>query len=363
MKFESTEEKLKEKIKELTCIFEISKIISQSISIEKKVLKKIISNIKKAWKYADDAVVEIQISDYNLSTSEIPEKSIFQISTIKIPESNSGFIKVHYPQSKYAHNPFLPDEQKLLDTMASEIENYLEKFDILKKKAALKKTIEHIDRLSILGKVTASIAHEVNNPLANILGYAELIKDRNTDPEIDSDITAIIDSVLFTREILKKILFFSRESPSSIQLQEVKPIVSFAFSFLKQNFQKAEIKNELIFKSDTIKARVDSVQIIQLFCNLIINALHASSKKSIIKTIIDQDSENLLITIEDHGHGIPAQIKQKIFEPFFTTKEINTGNGLGLSTVQEIIKNHHGQIDITDNFPSGTIFSIKLPLN
>lgn len=362
MDFEKTEDKLKERVKELTCLYDISKIIAQSNGIEKNVLKKIILSIKKAWKYNHDAIVEIQIPDFTLVTSVLPENTVFQISQIMIPETDSGFIKVHYPLEKYTLNHFLEDEQKLLNTVAIEIGNYISKFHTLEKKEILRRTLERMDRLSILGEMTAGIAHELNNPLSNILGYAELIKLSNTDLDIHSDINTIINSVIYTREIVKKMMYFSCEMPHQSKVEKIKPIVTFALSFLKQNFQKKEIKSEVHFKNDKIKAKIDSVQLTQILFNLLINAIHASPQKSSIKTIIENDDENLFIIIEDQGHGIPENIREKIFEPFFTTKEVNIGSGLGLSVVHGIVKNHNGEIAVTNNLPSGTIFTVKLPL-
>ncbi|SEO62787.1 His Kinase A (phospho-acceptor) domain-containing protein [Flavobacterium sp. CF108] len=363
MKSEQTEEKLKERVKELTCLYEISKTISQSNDIEKEVLEKIIFIIKNAWKFNDDAIVEIQVLDYHFLTSILSKNTIFQSSTINIPGTEPGNIKVHYPQNKYKPDQFLEDEQKLLNTAAIEIGNYIEKYQTLEKKDRLRRTIERIDRLSTLGEMTAGIAHELNNPLGNILGYAELIKLSNVDPEIDSDITTIIKSAIYTREIVKKLMFFSSEMPYQPRQEEIKPIVTFALSFLKQNFQKKEIKSELIIKNCSLTAKIDAVQITQVLFNLLINAIHASPQKSIIKTIVEDDAKNLFITIEDEGHGIPDAIKQKIFKSFFTTKTTTSGLGLGLSVVHGIVKTHNGEIIVQDNKPSGTIFTIKLPLS
>lgn len=363
MKFTTTDEKLRERIKELTCLYEISKIISQSNSIEKEVLKKVISSTKKAWCFNKDAIVEINILDFNLSTSKIPTETISQVSVITIPNSLTGFMKVHYPSAKYTFADFLEDEQKLLDTLAYEIGNYIEKFQNQEKKALLRQTLERMDRLSILGEMTAGIAHELNTPLANILGFAELIKENNTDPEITSDISIVINSVMHSREIVKKLMFFSCEMPQHLESTKLKPLVTFALSFLKQNFQKKEIKNEVFFKNENIAAKIDSVQITQVLFNLLLNAIYASPNKGIIKLNIDNDDQNICITIEDQGTGVPHTIKQKIFEPFFTTKPCKEGLGLGLSVVYGIIQNHNGEITIKDNFPKGAIFTIRLPLN
>ena len=362
MKLIPTEEKLKERVKELTCLYEVSTIIARSLTKEKQALQKIISSTKKAWTYDKDAIVELFVPDYILYTAELTEHTEYQTSNIYIAKKTVGYIKVHYPKSKYSTNDFLNEEQKLLDTIAYEIGNYLEKFNTIEKKQRLMRTVERIDRLSILGEMTAGIAHELNTPLGNILGYAELIKSSNKDHEIDADIATIINSVIYCREIVKKLMFFSCEIPQQRQFREVKPIVDFAMSFLKQNFQEKNIKCELVFKNDSIQAKIDDVQLTQVFFNLLINAIHASPEKSTIKTIIDSDTENLIITIEDQGTGIPAHIKQRVFEPFFTTKTTK-GCGLGLSVVHGIVKNYNGEIVIENNTPAGSIFIIKLPLN
>ncbi|MHC0442498.1 sensor histidine kinase [Flavobacterium sp. 3-210] len=363
MKAEKIEKKLKERIKELTCLYEISKTISKSNLFEEKVLIKAINSIKKAWQFSEDAIVEIRLGNYHLTTTEVPENSIFQVSFIKLPDTKPGFIKVHYPSEKYKQNHFLSDEQKLLDMASHEIGAYIEKFQILEKEASLRTTLEHIDRLTILSETISGIAHELNNPLGNILGYAELIKITNNNPEIDSDISTIINSVVYTREIVKKLMFFSCEMPHLSKNQEINPIVTFTLSILKQNFQKKEIKSELHFNNTISEAKVDAVQITQLLFNLLINAIHASPEKSTIKTIIENDAENIFIKIADQGHGIPKEIKQKIFDPFFTTKTSKNGSGLGLSVVHGIVKNHNGEITVMDNTPAGTIFIIRLPIS
>ncbi|MEN2398848.1 HAMP domain-containing sensor histidine kinase [Flavobacterium sp. MC2016-06] len=362
MKLASIEEKLKERIKELTCLYEISQIISQSNSVNNQVLQEIILSTKKAWHYNDEAIIEIQILDSNLSTSIINEQTVYQTSPITITKNNIGYIKVHYPRSRFTEDYFLADEQKLLDTIAHEIANFIEKHQILEKTTLLNQTIERMDRLNIFGQMTAGISHELNTTLGNILGFAELIKINNADPEIDSDISIIINAAIYSRDVVKKLMYFSTEIPQQLKLQPLQPIITFAVAFLKPNFLKKDIKSELIFEDNTLNSKIDSVQLTQVLLNLLLNAIYASPKKSIIRITIKNDTKNLFITIEDHGTGIPENIKQKIFDPFFTTKPINEGYGLGLSVVYSIIKSHNGEIFVKDNLPTGTIFIIKLPI-
>ncbi|WPO78470.1 sensor histidine kinase [Flavobacterium sp. KACC 22761] len=305
----------------------------------------------------------MRAGNYYFTTAPLPSQSLFQNSVINLPYTEPGYIRVHYPSENFNPSDFLLDEQKLLDMVALEISHYIEKFQILERKASLRRTLEHMDRLAILSETIAGIAHELNNPLANILGYAELIKITNTNSEIDSDITTIIDTVIYTREIVKKLMFFSCEMPYQPKLQDINPIITFALSILKQNFHKKEIKSEVHFNNKISTAIIDSVQLTQLVFNILKNAIQASPQKSTIKTIIENDEKNIIIKIEDQGHGIPEEIKQQIFEPFFTTKKIKNGAGLGLSVVHGIIKNHNGEITVINNYPSGSIFIISLPIN
>ncbi|TPG38516.1 sensor histidine kinase [Flavobacterium pectinovorum] len=363
MNITTTEEKLKERVKELACLYEISKTLSRSNHIEKTILKKLILSTKKAWRFNKDAIAEIAIENHYLSTSKITLDTVYQMSVIKIGKRTAGFIKVHYLKSKHTQNDFLRDEQQLLNAIAIEIANYIERSQNLAKELQLKRSAERMDRLSILGEMTAGIAHDLNTPLGNILGFAELIKSNNTNPEIDSDISIVINSVIYSREIVKKLMFFSCEVPQKLETVEIKPIVTFVLSFLKQNFQKKEIKSELIFTNQNLIAKIDAVQITQILFNLLINAIYASPDKSTIRTIVENDSKNIIIKIEDQGSGIPDDYKEKIFEPFFSTKPLTDGSGLGLSVVRGIIRSHNGKIIVKDNRPNGTIFKIKLPIN
>ncbi|KAF2515578.1 sensor histidine kinase [Flavobacterium foetidum] len=363
MKLTSAEDKLIERTKELNCIHEISKIISQTDHVANDVLLQIASHIKKAWLFDQDAIVEIDVLDYHITTSEINCCTIFQTSKIPIAKMEAGYVKVHYPKNKFSKKDFLHDEQKLLDTIAFEIGNFIEKYQTLERKALLRRTVERMDRLTLLGEMTAGIAHELNTPLGNILGFAELIKDHNSDPVIAEDISTVINSVIYSREIVKKLMFFSCEMPQQLQIQEIKPIITFALSFLKSNFQKKEIKTAVSYSDECITAKIDSVQITQVLFNLLINAVYASPEKSIIRIEVQKQADKALISIIDEGIGIPENIKQKIFDPFFTTKPNTDGCGLGLSVVHGIVKNHNGQIIVENNNPSGTIFTIKLPIS
>ena len=357
----STEEKLKERIKELTCLYDISKIISQNEPCSEEILKEICEIVKIAWRFSSDSIVELKVNNFYFFTSELPQDAMFQISQIDLFEKESGFIKVLYPIRETFY--FLDEEQKLLDKVALEISAYVEKNINREKEKKFQRSVERVDRLSILGEITAGIAHELNTPLGNILGFAELISEQSIDKQVSYDISKIINAAIYSREIVKKLMFFSCEMPQNMEVVLIKPIVVEALSLLGPNFKKAKVSYKLIFDNPELKAQIDTIQLTQILFNILINSIYVAPENSVIALEVYSENNDFYIEIADEGTGIPEEIKSKIFEPFFTTKPIGEGSGLGLSVVHGIIKSHKGDIIAIDNQPKGTIFQVRLPLN
>ena len=204
-------------------------------------LKKICTITKKAWLFPEEAIVQIKFEDYELLTSTIPENSIFQQSNILLFDEIKGYIKVYYNTDKLKNAHFLEEEQKLLNKIAIDISEFFERREIIKKEELLKRSAERNDRLSILGEITAGIAHELNTPLGNILGFAELIKSNSKEIQTEKDTEKIIKAAIYSREIVKKLMFFACEMPQHKEFTKIKPIIDQALKLLSQNFKKAEI--------------------------------------------------------------------------------------------------------------------------
>ncbi|HET8886445.1 MAG TPA: HAMP domain-containing sensor histidine kinase [Salinimicrobium sp.] len=358
----SKKEELEERIKELTCLYEVSSILRNHPQNNKKTLKAIGGILKKAWRFPEKASVEIVLEDYHFRTGELSDKTVFQEAEICAFNEIKGFIKVHYPFPEFNEDYFLFEELKLLNKVAEEIAVFYERKIQKENEEILKRTAQRNDRLSILGEITAGIAHELNTPLGNILGFAELIKNKTEDEQIKNDTSKIIRAAIFSREVVKKLMFFACEMPQQMEKIKIYPVIEQALSLLKPNFQKAQVEYILNVEDPELKARLDSIQLTQVIFNLIINALYFSPVESKIIVDVFHQEENLIIEIADEGPGIKEDERSRIFEPFFTTKPIGEGSGLGLSVVHGIIKSHRGQIHTFDNNPKGTIFQIKIPI-
>ncbi len=359
----STEEKLQERIKELSCLYDISSLLAKHEQELDKTIGEIAGILQKAWRFSDEAIVEIKLDDQFFQTAPIPKNTVFQTCEILVYKNLYGFLKVHYPTPKFSEKYFLKEEQQLLNKVAYELSTFYERDKNKEKEEILQRTAQRNDRLVILGEITAGIAHELNTPLGNILGFAEFIEAQTRDPQIKADIGKIIKSAIYSREVVKKLMFFACEMPQNMDFIEIKPVILQALSLLGPNFKKAGVSHSFHINNENTQARLDSIQLSQVLFNILINAIYVSPENGKIEIKVYSTNSHLFIEIADEGPGIKEEIRARIFEPFFTTKPLGEGSGLGLSVVHGIIKSHRGNIVTYDNTPKGTVFQIKLPLS
>ncbi|TDU40288.1 phospho-acceptor domain-containing protein [Gelidibacter sediminis] len=359
----STEDQLKERIKELTCLYNVSSYIANCNLYDlDPTFKAIAASLKAAILYNEEAFVEMKLGDTVVCAGQRLKDQVFILSAIKVFNLPFGSIKIGYSKEKYNQNVFLTEEKQLLKTVASEIGNLIERKQIIEKEELRKRQMERADRLAILGEITAGIAHELNTPLASILGFSELLKERFiNDNNALQDLDKIMNSAIFSREVVKKLMFFSCEMPHHMQLVNINPIIIEAINLLKPNFSKKGLECRLAFNEDDIFLRVDAIQLTQVIFNLVINAIYFSPKNGIIDVNVSNQPKEVVLHISDEGKGIPKEISEHIFNPFYTTKPVGEGSGLGLSVVHGIMKSHRGTIKHSFNKPKGTVFTLTFP--
>ena len=358
----STEAKLKERIKELTCLYEVTSIIVNSDYGQLETsLEAIAYCLKKAWQFEDDTEVFLKSGDYTIETGGFEPEMVFLKSDIKVFNKSDGFVQVGYPKDKYRESDFLEEEKKLLENVALAVGSLMERKQVHDSEAAIKRQVERADRLYILGEITAGIAHELNTPLANILGFAELLEERITDPDARRDLDKIVDSAIFSREVVKKLMFFACEMPQQMKPVALVPVVKNVLKLLGPSLRTKNIKLAKTFGDESIELRADTVQLTQVLFNLIMNAVYFSPEGGSIGIDIHDKGKKIQVRISDEGPGIDPKNEDKVFEPFFTTKPLGDGSGLGLSVVHGIISSHKGLISHSANTPKGTIFTLDFP--
>lgn len=353
---------LKERIKELSCLYEISNIAATSQESLPDKLQAVVGALPKAWQYPKLAVAELQLDGQSFLSESLPVALLSQKYPIQIREKRRGFLAMHYRKENGRTVSFLGEEAMLLKTLAQEIASIIDRDEQRSREEELRRKFEHADRLTILGELTAGIAHELNTPLGAVLGFAELMEGYIEEPTVRKDLHKIVQSAMHAREVVKKLMFFSCEMPRKMHWQSIHTLIEDALSLLRVSLQSAGLEVKYTVDDEQIRAQVDSVQLTQLIFNLLINAMHASTSGQTIRMGLRKKSDSFELTITDQGHGIPLSVQDRIFEPFFSTKEPGEGSGLGLSVVHGIIKGHHGTITVESRPDIETTFTITLPL-
>ena len=238
--------------------------------------------------------------------------------------------------------------------------------DVTEKKKA-EQLMRQAEKLTAIGLLAGGIAHELNNPLGTIIGYATLLlKDKQSDMgrEHREKLEIIVEQAKKSSEIIKGLLNFSRQSVPSFSDVPLNEIIRKTVRILQNRISLQKIKTDIELGED-LMVRADARQIELVILNLLLNSIQAfEGLKSKDKTIsIKTGRENSLIRVKvgDNGPGIPEDILPGIFDPFFTTKPIGKGVGLGLSICSGIIKEHKGSIRVTSEVGKGTEFIFTLP--
>jgi two-component system NtrC family sensor kinase len=228
--------------------------------------------------------------------------------------------------------------------------------------------MREIDKLASLGKLSASVAHELNNPLASILTYGKLIERKltrnhdNLDTEIVRYLHIMQQETARCGNIVNDLLLFARREGGEFRTASLHGIINKSLDIVwhKITMQEIEVEKQLTAKEDTIDC--DAARIQQAMVALLVNATEAMPKGGTIRIETTKpDAEHITVRVKDTGMGIPPEVKAHIFEPFFSTKEENKGVGLGLSVVYGIVQSHGGTIWVDSEVGQGTIFHLTLP--
>ena len=224
------------------------------------------------------------------------------------------------------------------------------------------------EKLSALGELLAGVAHELNNPLSVVFGYAQMLQDKVDDPVINERIGLIGQSAERAAKIVKTFLAMARQRPTKIVAFSLNDAVSTALEVSSYSLKSngTEVLTDLDKTIPFVDGDFD--QLAQVFSNLIVNAGHAvkdlgDEGRLSIQSSFDTRSDVVIVKIKDNGPGIPEDIQARIFEPFFTTKDVGEGTGVGLAFSHRIIASHNGELSLHSINGCGATFSIKLPIS
>ncbi len=224
--------------------------------------------------------------------------------------------------------------------------------------------LERADRLASIGEMAAGIAHEIKNPLAGISAAVTIIKD---DMPADDPRGAILGEVIEQVKRLDKtvndLLFFGKPSLPELTCVDINTILATTLKFASQHRGVVQIEKRIDLRPDLPPVYADDKQMQQVFLNIVLNAYQAMPSGGVLgitsSLTVRNEIEYVRVDISDTGSGIPPQILEKIFTPFYTTKA--QGTGLGLPICNKLVKLHKGDIRVTSDNTSGTVFTVELP--
>ena len=216
--------------------------------------------------------------------------------------------------------------------------------------------VQH-EKQAAFGLLAAGIAHEVGNPLAAISSLVQILKRQTDDPQTSERYVMIGDQLRRIQGTLRELVDFSRPANPQESLCDIHQIVESALSIAKY-YKRRKGKRILTRYAEGIPAlRVVHDELVQVFLNLILNAMDATPEGGTIEIVTSLESGWVRIAVRDTGHGIKGEHQATIFEPYFTTKE--TGTGLGLFVCRQILERRTtGRIELTGSTPDGTTFSV-----
>lgn len=262
-----------------------------------------------------------------------------------------------------------------LDEAYKEIKNWSETLNdkVGEKTEELKNIynqVNQIEKLASLGKLSATVAHELNNPLAGILTYSKLITKKLQALQKDTEHKQLIEFLeLISHEsarcgkIVKDLLIFSRSERDEFAKEDLLSIIDNSVTVLKHHLDMHGIKLVKDYAETPIELYCNAYKIQQALMSLLMNSIEAMPNGGKITINLTMDKNNVILRIIDEGTGISNKDLPHIFEPFYSTKEAANGTGLGLAVTYGIITNHKGKIEVENTSNQGTTFKVVLPKN
>ncbi len=356
---------LRERVKELTCLYGIAQIAARPSASREEIIQGIVELLPPAWQYPKITFARITLDGVSYITPGFREGCQKQTADIVVSGEPKGVIEIVYAEEspEFDEGPFLKEERNLIDGVARQVALIVERKQVEEDKLKLHNQLLHADRLATIGMFAAGVAHELNEPLGNILGFAQLAKKYPAVPATaKQDIEKIEAASLQAREIIQKLLVFARQMPPEETRVNLNQVVKDGLYFFEARCAKAGIELVRLLAPDLPEITADPAQLNQVLVNLVANALQSMTGAGKITIQTKFCDHHVFLIVEDTGAGMSKEVLEEIFVPFFTTKDVGQGTGLGLPVVHGIVTAHGGSIDIKSKIGRGTHFEIQLPI-
>lgn len=357
---------LRERIKELSCLYDIAKLVTKpGISLD-EILGEATQLLPPGWLHPEATVARITVDETGYVTPNFDQAVAVLRSDIVIQGKRRGQVEVGYTVKTpdLDEGPFLQEERHLVDAVAGEMAKIVEQKIIQSDAERLQEQLRHADRLATIGQLAAGVAHELNEPLAGILGFAQLsLKSDGLGEQTRHDLKKITAAALHARKVIRKLLVFSREKPIDKHRLQLNDIVSNGLYFLESRCTRAGIELKIELSDAAPEVIADQSQLIQILTNLVVNSIQAMPGGGRLVVRTGKANNCTTMSVVDTGTGMSQEVQERMFNPFFTTKSDDQGTGLGLSVVHGIVISLGGSIDVESEINKGTKVTVSFPVD
>ena len=294
---------------------------------------------------------------------QVREEGIHMILDVPLAVEDKlvGMIRIYLEKER----EFSASELDFIITVAEECAGIIERVRLLElQQAHFNHLATQVDKMSSLGRMAAGVAHEINNPLAGILLYSSNMRKKvPSESQLAQGLQIIINETQRCKSIIQGLLDFARDSEPDKVSADINEIVKSALGIAENEFKLKHVHVKMQLADSMVKTLLDKNKILQVFLNILLNALHAVQENGriTVKSRVTSNPMHIVVEIEDNGCGIPNDDLPKIFDPFFSSK--SNGTGLGLAVSYGIVKKHEGNIEVFSKVGKGTRFSVKIPVS
>jgi len=356
---------LGERIKELKTIYQINRIGTEPGKSLEDIMLEAVDIIPPGFLHPEYTCCKIFFGNHTFTSSNYKRPDYTLREDIFVGGETRGYVEVGYMRKsgKLYKDPFLKEEQPMLEAIAGELGHVAARKQYEVEKERLHQQLLHADRLITVGQLTAGIAHELNEPLGSILGFAQLIKKYGQiDESVEKDVNKIIKASLHGREIIRKLMLFSRQTPPEKVKVNLNEKIDDGLYLLENRISKSNIRLIKDYAEELPMIEIDPAQLNQVLVNLVVNAIQAMPEGGELTIKTASTINEVFIIIKDTGIGVKEKDIENIFIPFFTTKGPNEGAGLGLPVALGIVQSHRGAITVDSKHGEGTVFTVKFPI-
>jgi signal transduction histidine kinase len=310
------------------------------------------------WPSDEPAVIQLQA----FGERPIPEPDSYEDAPLVVGGAVTGMLRMSAKQQ------LTQEQRSRYFAMASDVSKAIERLGAQRSQSRLvQERLLQSEKMSSVGQLVSGVAHELNNPLTGIMGFAQLLLLKDLDEPMRRQVETIYAEAERASKIVQNLLTFARRRKTQKEPSNLNTLVERVLELRNYDLRVRNIETELDLDPALPETMVDANQIQQVFLNIIINAEQAmrgdgDGAEGTLRIRSSADERNVIVAFRDTGPGMSAETLRRIFDPFFTTKEAGDGTGLGLTISYGIIEDHGGRIWAESGPGRGTTFLIELPI-